>query len=51
MDHKDCPIKNASDEREYQLEKEVQFDGLRDFVFCSQDISNLKEYDKYPDVV
>ena len=33
------------------MEKEVVINGLKDFVFCSADVNDQKNYSKFPDVL
>ena len=47
----DGVLRSHGDDRNYELVKEVHFDGLCDFVFCSNDINTLKEYVAQTDVL
>lgn len=42
---------HGNEERSYNLVKEILFTGLRDFVFCSSDVNELREYENQSEVV
>lgn len=41
----------AVNERDYMQEGDITFTGVQDFVFCSQDVNEAKEYEKNQDEV